>query len=44
MKEGAFALRTIPGLAVELNKDVFDHYVYKPRDLDHFDKVREIVL
>ena len=39
-----FALPTKPGLGVELNKEVFDQYVYKPRDLDHFDPVREIVL
>ena len=44
MKDGAFALQTKPGLGVELNKEVFDQYVYKPRDLDHFDPVREIVL
>ena len=44
MKEGAFVLPTKPGLGVELNKEVFDQYVYKPRDLDHFDQVREIVL
>ena len=44
IKEGAFALPTKPGLGVELNKEVFDQYVYKPRDLDHFDPVREIVL
>ena len=44
MKDGAFTLPTKPGLGVELNKDVFDQYVYKPRDLDHFDPVREIVL
>ena len=44
MNEGAFALPTKPGLGAELNKKVFDQYVYKPRDLDHFDPVREIVL
>ena len=44
MKDGAFALPTKPGLGVELNKEVFDQYVYKPRDLDHYDPVREIVL
>ena len=44
MKDGAFALPTKPGLGVELNKEVFNQYVYKPRDLDHFDPVREIVL
>ena len=31
-------------LGVELNKDVFDQYVYQPRDLDHFTPSREIVL
>ena len=44
MKNGAFSLPTKPGLGVELNKKVFDQYIYKPRDLDHFDPVREIVL
>lgn len=44
MKDGAFELPTKPGLGVELNKEVFDQYVYKPRDLDHFTPAREIVL
>ena len=44
MKDGTFTLPTKPGLGVELNKAVFNQYVYKPRDLDHFDPVREIVL
>ena len=44
IKDGAFALPTKPGLGVELNKEVFDQYVYKPRDLDHFTPAREIVL
>ena len=44
INEGAFTLPTKPGLGVELNKEVFDQYVYKPRDLDHFDAVREIIL
>ena len=44
MKDGAFELPTGPGLGVELNKDVFDQYVYQPRDLDHFTPAREIVL
>ena len=43
-KNGAFELPTKPGLGVELNKEVFDRYVYKPRDLDHFKEEREIVL
>ena len=42
--DGAFSLPTRPGLGVELNKDVFEQYVYKPRDLDHFTPAREIVL
>ena len=44
IKNGAFELPTKPGLGVELNKEVFDRYVYKPRDLDHFKEEREIVL
>ena len=44
IKDGAFQLPTKPGLGVELNKEVFDQYVYKPRDLDHFRSEREIVL
>ena len=44
MKDGALALPTNQGIGVELNKEVFDQYVYKTRDLDHFDPVREIVL
>jgi galactonate dehydratase len=44
MKDGAFELPAGPGLGVELNKAVFDQYVFKPRDLDHFSPVREIVL
>ena len=44
MKNGAFALPTGPGLGVELNKEVFDQYIYKPRGLDHFTPAREIVL
>ena len=44
MKNGSFDLPTKPGLGVELNKKVFDQYVYKPRDLDHFTAAREIVL
>jgi len=44
MKDGAFELPTGPGLGVELNKAVFDQYVFQPRDLDHFSEVREIVL
>ncbi len=43
-KNGAFELPTKPGLGVELNKEVFERYVYKPRDLDHFKEEREIVL
>jgi len=43
-KNGAFELPTKPGLGIELNKEVFDQYVYQPRDLDHFTKAREIVL
>ena len=41
---GSFDLPTKPGLGVELNKKVFDQYIYKPRDLDHFTAAREIVL
>ena len=41
---GSFDLPTKPGLGIELNKKVFDQYVYKPRDLDHFTAAREIVL
>ena len=44
IKNGAFELPTKPGLGVELNKEIFDRYVYKPRDLDHFKEEREIVL
>ena len=44
IKNGSFDLPTKPGLGVELNKKVFDQYVYKPRDLDHFTAAREIVL
>lgn len=44
MKDGAFELPTKPGLGVELNKEIFDQYVYQPRDLDHFTPAREIVL
>ena len=44
INESAFTLPSKPGLGVELNKEVFDQYVYKPRDLDHFEPVREIVL
>ena len=44
IKNGAFELPTKPGLGVELNKEVFERYVYKPRDLDHFKEEREIVL
>jgi galactonate dehydratase len=44
LKDGAFELPTKPGLGIELNKEVFDQYVYKSRDLDHFTKEREIVL
>ena len=44
MKNGAFELPTKPGLGVELNKAVFEQYVFQPRDLDHFSQVREIVL
>ncbi len=44
IKDGAFALPTKPGLGIELNKEVFDQYVYKPRDLDHFTPAREIIL
>lgn len=44
MKNGAFELPTKPGLGVELNKEIFDQYVYQPRDLDHFTPAREIVL
>ena len=42
--DGAFELPTKPGLGVELNKAVFDQYVYQLRDLDHFTPAREIVL
>jgi len=44
MRNGAFELPTKPGLGVELNKAVFEQYVFQPRDLDHFSEVREIVL
>ena len=44
MKDGVFELPTKPGLGVELNKEVFDQYVYQPRDLDHFTDAREIVM
>ena len=44
IKNGSFDLPKKPGLGVELNKKVFDQYVYKPRDLDHFTAAREIVL
>lgn len=44
MENGAFELPTKPGLGIELNKDIFDQYVYEPRDLDHFTPAREIVL
>ena len=44
VKEVAFALPTKPGLGIELNKEVFDQNVYKPRDPDHLYTVREIVL
>jgi len=44
MTNGAFELPTKPGLGVELNKAVFDQYVYQPRDLDHFTAAREIIL
>ncbi len=44
MKNGAFELPKKPGLGVELNKEIFDQYVYQPRDLDHFTPAREIVL
>ena len=44
MSNGAFELPTKPGLGVELNKAVFEQYVFQPRDLDHFSEVREIVL
>ncbi|MEM7213554.1 MAG: hypothetical protein AAF479_17005, partial [Pseudomonadota bacterium] len=44
IKDGAFNLPTKPGLGVELNKEIFDQYVYQPRDLDHFTPAREIVL
>ena len=44
MKDGAFELPTKPGLGIELNKEVFDQYIYQPRDLDHFTSAREIVL
>ena len=43
-KNGAFELPTKPGLGIELNKEIFDQYIYQPRDLDHFTKSREIVL
>ena len=43
-KNGSFELPTKPGLGIELNKKEFDQYIYKPRDLDHFTKAREIVL
>ena len=33
-----------PRLDIKLLKAVFDHYVKKPRDLYHFDPVREILL
>jgi len=41
---GAFELPTKPGLGIELNKEIFDKYIYEPRDLDHFTKAREIIL
>ena len=44
MRDGEFELPTKPGLGVELNKEIFDRYVYQPRDLDHFTPAREIVL
>lgn len=44
MKNGAFELPKGPGLGIELNKEVFQDYVYQPRDLDHFTPAREIVL
>ena len=33
-----------PRLDIKLLKAVFDQYVKKPRDLDHFDPDREILL
>ena len=44
IKNGSFDLPTKPGLGIELNKKVFDQYVYKPRDLDHFTAAREFIL
>jgi len=27
-----------------MSEEIFDQYIYEPRDLDHFTKTREIIL